>query len=57
MYLDISGNNNSIYQTISLLEYLRTAQGIPGPFLVIAPLSTIENWQREITDWTTMRVC
>lgn len=43
-------------QTISLLQYLRDTQNIPGPFLIIAPLSTTENWLREITDWTGMRV-
>ena len=26
--------------------------GIRGPFLVIAPLSTIVNWQREFEEWT-----
>lgn len=26
--------------------------GIPGPFLVIVPLSTIGNWQREFEEWT-----
>ncbi|PIK44556.1 putative chromodomain-helicase-DNA-binding protein 8-like isoform X3 [Apostichopus japonicus] len=28
--------------------------GIIGPFLVIAPLSTIANWQREFETWTDM---
>lgn len=30
--------------------------GIRGPFLVIAPLSTIPNWQREFEGWTDMNV-
>merc|ERR1719509_387115 len=30
--------------------------GIRGPFLVIAPLSTIPNWQREFELWTDMNV-
>jgi chromodomain-helicase-DNA-binding protein 7 len=30
--------------------------GIKGPFLVIAPLSTIPNWQREFELWTDMNV-
>lgn len=35
----------------SIFEY-----GIRGPFLVIAPLSTIPNWQREFELWTDMNV-
>ncbi|XP_075953358.1 chromodomain-helicase-DNA-binding protein 8 isoform X1 [Anarhichas minor] len=40
-------------QSIALLseEY---AAGIQGPFLVIAPLSTITNWEREFCTWTNM---
>ena len=30
--------------------------GIRGPFLVIAPLSTIPNWQREFELWSDMNV-
>lgn len=30
--------------------------GIKGPFLVVAPLSTIANWQREYETWTEMNV-
>uniref|UniRef100_A0A0C9QNG6 Chd7_2 protein n=1 Tax=Fopius arisanus TaxID=64838 RepID=A0A0C9QNG6_9HYME len=30
--------------------------GIRGPFLIIAPLSTIPNWQREFEGWTEMNV-
>lgn len=26
--------------------------GVRGPFLVIAPLSTISNWQREFETWS-----
>lgn len=33
-------------QCISLLAYLRD-QGIQGPFLIVAPLSTIHNWHAE----------
>ncbi|XP_056247356.1 chromodomain-helicase-DNA-binding protein 8 isoform X4 [Seriola aureovittata] len=40
-------------QSIALLseEY---AAGVQGPFLVIAPLSTITNWEREFSTWTNM---
>ena len=30
--------------------------GIYGPFLVIAPLSTIANWQREFESWSDFNV-
>ncbi|KAJ1490316.1 SNF2 family N-terminal domain-containing protein, partial [Baffinella frigidus] len=33
-------------QTIAFLAHLQ-ANGVNGPFLVVAPLSTITNWQRE----------
>ncbi|CCC71430.1 hypothetical protein NCAS_0H01200 [Naumovozyma castellii] len=39
-------------QTISFLGYLRYVEKIPGPFLVIAPKSTLNNWLREINKWT-----
>lgn len=39
-------------QTISFLGYLRYIEKIPGPFLVIAPKSTLNNWLREINRWT-----
>ncbi|KAM3604435.1 uncharacterized protein V6R79_011007 [Siganus canaliculatus] len=40
-------------QSITLLSEIYAA-GIQGPFLVIAPLSTITNWEREFSTWTTM---
>ncbi|XP_071351598.1 uncharacterized protein chd6 isoform X3 [Trachinotus anak] len=30
--------------------------GVRGPFLIIAPLSTITNWEREFRTWTHMNV-
>lgn len=33
-------------QTISFLQYLRYYQLVRGPFLVVAPLSTLPHWQR-----------
>lgn len=30
--------------------------GIRGPFLVIAPLSTIANWEREFEAWSDLSV-
>ena len=39
-------------QTISFLGYLRYIEKVRGPFLVIAPKSTLNNWLREIRKWT-----
>lgn len=36
-------------QSISLMAYLAEVHDIWGPFLVIAPASTLHNWQQEIT--------
>ena len=41
-------------QSVSLLNYLWQTQGIAGPFLVVAPLSTLPHWQREFARWTNM---
>lgn len=38
-------------QTISLLTYLVEKKQIPGPFLVIVPLSTLTNWNLEFEKW------
>uniref|UniRef100_A0A3B4UG69 Chromodomain helicase DNA binding protein 8 n=1 Tax=Seriola dumerili TaxID=41447 RepID=A0A3B4UG69_SERDU len=40
-------------QSIALLSEVYAA-GVQGPFLVIAPLSTITNWEREFSTWTNM---
>lgn len=39
-------------QTISFLGYLRYYEKIDGPFLVIVPKSTLDNWRREFAKWT-----
>lgn len=39
-------------QTISFLGYLRYVKNIEGPFIIIVPKSTLENWQREFAKWT-----
>ncbi|KAL7425097.1 putative DNA helicase ino80 [Cryptotrichosporon argae] len=36
-------------QSISLLAYLAEHHNLWGPFLVIAPASTLHNWQQELT--------
>lgn len=42
-------------QSITFL-YEMYLKGIGGPFLVIAPLSTIPNWEREFRTWTELNV-
>jgi len=43
-------------QSISFLNYLFKYEGMRGPFLVIAPLSTLGHWYREFEEWTEMNV-
>ncbi|EXX53626.1 chromatin-remodeling ATPase INO80 [Rhizophagus irregularis DAOM 197198w] len=38
-------------QSISLMAHLAEAHNIWGPFLVIAPASTLHNWQKEISEF------
>ncbi|KAK6458083.1 uncharacterized protein RJT20DRAFT_125997 [Scheffersomyces xylosifermentans] len=38
-------------QTISLLTYLVEVKKVPGPFIVIVPLSTLTNWNLEFDKW------
>lgn len=42
-------------QSISALECLRRVGGVGrGPFLLVAPLTTLGHWQREVETWTDM---
>ena len=43
-------------QSIAVLSYQRQFGKREGPFLVIAPLTTLGHWQREIETWTDMDV-
>ena len=43
-------------QSVALLECLRIKLRLAGPFLVIAPVSTLEHWRREFQTWTNMHV-
>lgn len=43
-------------QSISVLAYQRQFGACAGPFLVIAPLTTLGHWQRELETWTAMNV-
>lgn len=40
-------------QSVVFLNYLYETFNIRGPFLIIAPLSTIPHWQREFESWTS----
>ncbi|KAJ3734029.1 SNF2 family N-terminal domain-containing protein [Lentinula guzmanii] len=39
-------------QTISFLGYLYHHLSAPGPHLIIVPKSTLQNWARELAQWT-----
>ncbi|AET37706.1 DNA translocase Ecym_1481 [Eremothecium cymbalariae DBVPG len=39
-------------QTISFLGYLKFIKNIDGPFIVVVPKSTLDNWKREFSKWT-----
>ncbi|GMH41988.1 hypothetical protein BSKO_09907 [Bryopsis sp. KO-2023] len=41
-------------QATAVLEFQRQFRNVRGPFLVIAPLTTLDHWQREIETWTDM---
>jgi len=43
-------------QSVAYLEHLYRYNNIRGPFLVVAPLSTIQHWKREFEAWTDMNV-
>ncbi len=44
-------------QSISVMAYLAEKHNIWGPFLVIAPSSTLHNWQQEITRFVPELKC
>lgn len=45
-------------KTIQSITFLKEIfeYGIKGPFLVVVPLSTLGNWQREFETWTFLNV-
>lgn len=43
-------------QSTSFLNHLYYKMKVTGPFLVVTPLSTIGNWEREIRTWTKLNV-
>lgn len=46
-------------QTVCFLHQLRfmTTTKVPGPFLIISPLSLIDQWQSEINTWSPEMNC
>lgn len=40
--------------TLSFFHHLYTKLNLKGPFLIIAPLTTLEHWQKIALTWTTM---
>jgi len=43
-------------QSVSTIWHIYKEEKIRGPFLVIAPLSTIQHWRREFEEWTDLNV-
>ena len=39
-------------QTIAFLYHLYTYENVTGPFLVLAPMTTLQQWRKEIELWT-----
>lgn len=45
-----------VAQATAVMEHIRLVRGTAQPFLVIAPLTTLGHWKREIENWTDMNV-
>ena len=43
-------------QSVAFLDYLYNAFNVLGPFLIVAPLSTLPHWEREFEAWSGLRV-
>lgn len=41
-------------QSVTFLDQLQSRYKIHGPFMVVAPLSTIPHWEREFAAWTDL---
>ena len=41
-------------QTTAFLDQLHTQYNVAGPFLIVAPLSTLQHWRREVEKWTEL---
>lgn len=40
--------------TLSLFEHLNRVYKLKGPYLILAPLTTLEHWKRIADEWTTL---
>lgn len=38
-------------QTIAFISYLLETKNVPGPFLIVVPLSVLSNWLNEFQLW------
>uniref|UniRef100_A0A3P9PJH5 Chromodomain helicase DNA binding protein 7 n=1 Tax=Poecilia reticulata TaxID=8081 RepID=A0A3P9PJH5_POERE len=56
--LEVTINCMGLGKTIQSITFLYEIymKSIEGPFLIIAPLSTIPNWEREFRTWTELNV-
>ncbi|KAI9359264.1 SNF2 family N-terminal domain-containing protein [Zopfochytrium polystomum] len=52
---DEMGLGKTVQSTV-FMNYLYQRCNVKGPFLVVTPLSTIGNWEREIQTWTDLNV-
>jgi chromodomain-helicase-DNA-binding protein 7 len=41
-------------QSVAFLNHIFSFENSKGPFLVIAPLSTLDHWKRTVEDWTSL---
>eukprot|EP01130_Rhizamoeba_saxonica_P008025 TRINITY_DN3240_c0_g1_i2.p1 TRINITY_DN3240_c0_g1~~TRINITY_DN3240_c0_g1_i2.p1 ORF type:complete len:1296 (+),score=340.60 TRINITY_DN3240_c0_g1_i2:261-4148(+) len=41
-------------QSISIMHWLKTKKDVRGPYLVISPMSCLDQWKREIELWTDL---
>jgi chromodomain-helicase-DNA-binding protein 7 len=40
--------------TLALFDHLCKVQKLRGPFLILAPLTTLEHWKRIADEWTSL---
>lgn len=41
-------------QSIAFLNHLVQFEACKGPFLIVAPLGTLEHWKRTVDEWTNL---
>lgn len=41
-------------QSMSFLNHLFSIERVPGPYLVLAPLSTLQHWKRVFEEWSNL---